>query len=115
MKIKRLKLFCLALVLYLVVGCATTGTKVRYGDSGAVERLTADFGSTDLHMIVKEMVNSMVSSPVTVWKRTLRPWAQAANAMALAKWVLPVPEFPIKRMFSLLSMYSPLISSLTSC
>jgi uncharacterized protein (TIGR02722 family) len=64
MNIKYLKLFCLPLVLFLAVGCATTGTKVRYEDPGAVERLTADFGSTDLHMIVEEMVNSMASNPI---------------------------------------------------
>lgn len=64
MNIKYLKLFCLPLVLLLAVGCATTGTKVRYGDPGSVERLTADFGSNDLHMIVEEMVNSMASNPI---------------------------------------------------
>jgi uncharacterized protein (TIGR02722 family) len=64
MNIKYLKLFCLPLVLFFAVGCATTGTKVRYGDPGAVERLTADFGSNDLHMIVEEMVNSMASNPI---------------------------------------------------
>ncbi|UCH96930.1 MAG: penicillin-binding protein activator LpoB [Candidatus Aminicenantes bacterium] len=64
MNIKSLKLFCSALVLVFVVGCASTGTKVRYGDPGAVETLTADFGSTDLHMITEKMVNSLVMSPV---------------------------------------------------
>jgi uncharacterized protein (TIGR02722 family) len=64
MNIKCLKLFCLPLALFFAVGCATTGTKVSYGDPGAVERLTADFGSADLHMIVEKMVDSMATSPV---------------------------------------------------
>ena len=64
MNIKSLKLFCLALSMLFIVYCASTGTKVRYGDPAAVERLTADFGSTDLHMIVEKMVDSMVTSPV---------------------------------------------------
>jgi len=38
-------------------------------------------------------------------------WEQAWKAKAVAKWVLPVPELPISRTFSFLSMYSPRMSS----
>ena len=64
MTIKNLRLFCLVLVLTLAAGCASTGTKVRYADPGAAETLTADFGSTDLHLITEKMVDSLVKGPV---------------------------------------------------
>ena len=53
----------LAAVLWIIIvsGC---GTKVQYGDPGAQETLTVDFGSTDLQIIAEKMVQSMLSSPV---------------------------------------------------
>ncbi|HDR14337.1 MAG TPA: penicillin-binding protein activator LpoB [Desulfobacteraceae bacterium] len=59
---------CLLVVLFpalmLFFGCASTGTRVQYADPGGVERLTADFGATDLHMIAEKMVGSLVESPI---------------------------------------------------
>ncbi len=54
-----------ALVLVLVLACCTCGcrSKVRYGDATAVETVTEDFGSTDLQMIAKKMVDSLLTSP----------------------------------------------------
>jgi uncharacterized protein (TIGR02722 family) len=63
MTLKNLKLFCLTLALILAAGCASSGTRVRYADPGATETLTADFGSTDLHMITEKMVVSLLKSP----------------------------------------------------
>jgi uncharacterized protein (TIGR02722 family) len=64
MNCKFVKMLLLSFVLILFFGCASSGTKVRYGDPRAVETVTADFGSTDLHMIAEKMVNSLVMSPV---------------------------------------------------
>jgi penicillin-binding protein activator len=64
MNTKYLKLLCLPWLLIFYISCATTGTKVSYGDPGAVERVTADFSSTDLHMITEKMINSLTISPV---------------------------------------------------
>jgi penicillin-binding protein activator len=51
---------CLAALL--IVGCA--GSQVQYGDAGAVETVTIDFGSTDLQIIADQMVDSLLASPV---------------------------------------------------
>lgn len=51
---------CLVL-LALLAGCAGT---VEYGDAGAVETVTVDFGSTDLQLIAEKMVGSLLASPV---------------------------------------------------
>ncbi|MCU0289729.1 MAG: penicillin-binding protein activator LpoB [Acidobacteria bacterium] len=64
MNLKCLKLFGLVLALIFLMACASTGTKVSYGDPNAIEKLTADFGSADLHMIAEKMVRSMTLSPV---------------------------------------------------
>ena len=51
-------------LLLLVSGCATQ--KVQYGDAGAVETTTIDFGSTDLQMIAGKMVDSLLTFPPIV-------------------------------------------------
>jgi len=43
-------------------GCAT----VKYGDAGAVESTTVDFGSTDLQGIASKMVDSLLTFPPIV-------------------------------------------------
>ena len=63
MKYTYLRVLCLVVTLVLAVGCASEGTKVRYRDVDS-ERLTPDFGATDLHLITEKMVNSLVLSPV---------------------------------------------------
>ena len=51
--------------LVAVVGLGGCGPKrVRYGDPGKVETLTADFGSTDLQTIAERMVSSLVRHPL---------------------------------------------------
>ncbi|MBL4608689.1 MAG: penicillin-binding protein activator LpoB [Pseudomonadales bacterium] len=45
-------------------GCAST--KIGYGDAGAVETTTTDFGSTDLQMIAGKMVDSLLTFPPIV-------------------------------------------------
>lgn len=42
-------------------GCSTT--TVDYGDAGAVETTTADFGSTDLQQMAAKMVDSLLAFP----------------------------------------------------
>lgn len=49
------------LFLAWVAGCAG---KVDYGDAGAVETVTVDFGSTDLQLIAEKMARSLLASPV---------------------------------------------------
>lgn len=46
-----------------VVGCAS---QVKYGDAGAVETTTTDFGSTDLQQIAGKMVDSLLTFPPIV-------------------------------------------------
>lgn len=43
-------------------GCAKP--KTRYGDPGAVETVTNQFGSTDLQRLAEEMTQSMLQAPV---------------------------------------------------
>lgn len=45
-----------------LTGCA--GPKTRYGDAGAVETVTNQFGSTDLQMLAEQMTQSMLQAPV---------------------------------------------------
>lgn len=47
-----------------VTGCA--GKKVKYGDAGAVETTTTDFGSTDLQQMAEKMVDSLLTFPPIV-------------------------------------------------
>jgi len=47
----------------LLGGCAS---KVEYGDAGAVETTTVDFGSTDLQSIASKMVDSVLTFPPIV-------------------------------------------------
>lgn len=54
------KLICLILALS-VMGCAS---RTEYGDAKAVETVTPDFGSTDLHLIAEKMVNSLLQTPI---------------------------------------------------
>lgn len=54
---------CLTALVFMA-GCAASGTSVHYVDPHKTDTLTADFGSTDLHMISKSMIASLVASPV---------------------------------------------------
>jgi penicillin-binding protein activator len=73
---KTRSLLWIAGMLILTV-CTACGTKVEYGDPGAVETLTVDFGSTDLQMIAAKMVQSMLASPVI--QEQSRPVVQVAS------------------------------------
>ncbi len=55
---------CLCIFTLFTIGCATSGTNVKYADPGAAETVTANFGSTDLHLITEKMVDSLMKSPV---------------------------------------------------
>jgi uncharacterized protein (TIGR02722 family) len=48
--------------LILLAGCG--GMKVNYGDAGAVENVTIDYGSTDLQAIAERMIDSLLVHPV---------------------------------------------------
>ncbi|HWQ39571.1 MAG TPA: penicillin-binding protein activator LpoB [Burkholderiales bacterium] len=50
-----------ALATIAVAGCSK---QVRYGDAGAVETVTVEFGSTDLQQIAESMARSMLQAPV---------------------------------------------------
>jgi hypothetical protein len=52
----------IAAVAIAVAGCAKP--KTRYGDAGAVETVTNEFGSTDLQMLAEQMTQSMLQTPV---------------------------------------------------
>lgn len=51
----------LAVTVLAVGGCAQP--KTRYGDAGAVETVTNQFGSTDLQMLAAQMTQSMLQAP----------------------------------------------------
>lgn len=51
----------LCLYSLCLAACAATP---RYGDPDAVETVTIDFGSTDLHRIAEKMVASLLASPL---------------------------------------------------
>jgi len=59
-----LRLFFLIFIAALFADCASTGTNVKYADPNSVERLTADFSSTDIHLITEKMVDSLVMSSI---------------------------------------------------
>lgn len=64
-KLNRFSLIATAIILSAgISGCANT--KVGYGDAGAVETMTTDFGSTDLQMIAGKMVDSLLTFPPIV-------------------------------------------------
>ena len=64
-KLNRFSLIATAIILSAgISGCANT--KVGYGDAGAVETMTTDFGSTDLQMIAGQMVDSLLTFPPIV-------------------------------------------------
>ena len=52
------------IVVLLAAGAAGCSKQVRYGDSGAVETVTTDFGSSDLQQIAEAMARSMLQAPV---------------------------------------------------
>ena len=57
-------LICAGLISVGVLsGCSSN---VKYGDAGAVETTTTEFGSTDLQMISEKMVDSLLSFPPIV-------------------------------------------------
>ncbi len=64
-KANRLKVIAICTLFSVgLTGCAST--KVGYGDAGAVESTTTDFGSTDLQMIAGKMVDSLLTFPPIV-------------------------------------------------
>lgn len=61
----RTHLLSLILSLVLIGALSSSCAKrTRYGDAGATETLTVDFGSTDLQMIAEKMVRSLLTSPL---------------------------------------------------
>jgi len=48
-------------ILIFLAGCG--GMKVNYGDPGAVETVTIDYGSTDLQTIAETMIESLLVHP----------------------------------------------------
>jgi uncharacterized protein (TIGR02722 family) len=60
MELTKHLLICL-LAVSLFAGCG--GMRVNYGDAGAQETLTVDYGSTDLQSIAERMVNSLLVHP----------------------------------------------------
>lgn len=57
-------LICAGLIS--VVALSGCSSNVKYGDAGAVETTTTEFGSTDLQMISEKMVDSLLSFPPIV-------------------------------------------------
>ncbi|MFV2058408.1 MAG: penicillin-binding protein activator LpoB [Thiohalomonadales bacterium] len=55
-----------ALVTALAFGIVGCAGGVKYGDAGAVETTTTDFGSTDLQQIAGKMVDSLLTFPPIV-------------------------------------------------
>jgi len=54
------------MVLALTMGCTSTGPKVIYNDPQAVQTKSANFSSTDLHLIAEKMVDSILTFPPIV-------------------------------------------------
>ncbi len=50
---------------FMLACCASTRSEVRYVDTSETEMVTVEFGSTDLHTIAEEMVDSLLASMVT--------------------------------------------------
>jgi len=62
---KRVSLGLLVLAgLMMFAACSATGSTVVYQDPQSVERVSEDFGSTDLHMIAEKMVDSLLQTPI---------------------------------------------------
>ena len=55
-------LFIVLLILIFLPCCG--GMSVKYGDPGAVETITPEYGSTDLQTIAARMVDSLLVHPV---------------------------------------------------
>ncbi len=53
-------------VLSVSLGGCLGGNNVKYGDAGAVETTTMDFGSTDLQKMAEKMVDSVLTFPPIV-------------------------------------------------
>jgi hypothetical protein len=59
------KLLAAMLIVALgTAGMAGCSKQVRYGDAGAVETVTTEFGSSDLQQIAESMARSMLQAPV---------------------------------------------------
>ncbi|MDT8383316.1 MAG: penicillin-binding protein activator LpoB [Gammaproteobacteria bacterium] len=56
--------FAVGVLSVSLSGCG--GKQVAYGDAGAVETTTTDFGSTDLQKIAEKMVDSVLTFPPIV-------------------------------------------------
>ena len=63
--------------LAIFAGCARSN--IQYGDAGAVETVTTDFGSTDLQLIAERMVDSLVTDPYLPKDRPLLYVARVKN------------------------------------
>ena len=61
----KCNLLSAALLCVLVAGCGSE-PKVSYGDPGAVETVTNQFGSTDLQMLAEQMAQSMLTEAPVV-------------------------------------------------
>ncbi|MEI6984532.1 MAG: penicillin-binding protein activator LpoB [Rhodospirillaceae bacterium] len=70
-------------VIGLLSACAnstpTIGSNVQYGDSKAVERLTNEFGSTDLQTIAESMARSLSQTAAGYRSRPLVTIAEVKN------------------------------------
>ena len=58
-------IFAVGVMSVSLSGCMG-GSNVKYGDAGAVETTTTDFGSTDLQKISEKMVDSLLTFPPIV-------------------------------------------------
>ncbi len=63
LRVHRSIILLTVLAALLLGGCASTSS-VQYGDPGAVETLTNEFGSTDLQMIAEKMAGSLLNTPM---------------------------------------------------
>lgn len=60
---RRVQLMALPMAALIVAGTLSSCATVKYGDAREVETVTTDFGSTDLQLISKKMVEDMLKSP----------------------------------------------------
>jgi penicillin-binding protein activator len=71
------------LSVYLLQGCAistpTVSRNVQYGDAQAVERVTNEFGSTDLQAIAESMARSLGQFAASTGNRPLVTVAEVKN------------------------------------
>lgn len=63
---KPIKFIAASAMLILGLSGCLGGGGVKYGDAGAVETTTTDFGSTDLQQIAGKMVDSLLTFPPIV-------------------------------------------------